>query len=706
MTTEPLEPPPEIARPLQRLIDVIWSVPAPTGPPPLARDDQAFGLALLDLSLRLQHVSRMTERLRLVDPGHLDRSIGLDLDLSVLTRAQVDTLQPRPGEGGLVAGAALARPVVWVPIARHRRQDVSPVLVRDATGAVLPRLTHHEVGTRVSAGLIRLFRLLLATTPESTLEGHPLHDLRHRQNRSRWLIEHAIQRLVDSGASSHLRDVTALAGGANLAPVPRGATLEASRARTRETDSYAIRSHADRALRVLFGDPEHPFPQLLEFAATEFLLVVLVSRMTDRSFIGFDAPLLPASRPPGRPWLKNLLPVNREFTVEYTASVPRALRSYHITVDVPDEVQVRRFTVSSDLDAPLVEALLSDLDAVARRYDVLGKAGSKLLELELQSIASRLAELGRRRRLDVVGYREYLRQRFQIVPGGLPAEINRRLTADETMAAMGAGDCSPDVLGAFAGHYEADAYRHLAVGGLTPEVLRGISSGLSTGELGRDLTVDNDPRENGAHAHWKQPLTDMSAGSLEPVRATAHLALADETPALIESVSRIVAGLVLVVFCAGSLLAGDVTWVFGDPRGLNTAGLGNQADAIVAVLLVVPGILVSRLDIQSTNTVLSQLRAFQRRLAYTALVATTGLALAVAASTRGPVLLDAARLSLLVLLLTLGACRWEFVMRGRRRRTLVPRSAALPAWLQQEMLPGTPRRAADPDARFDSVEGP
>jgi hypothetical protein len=40
-----------------------------------------------------------------------------------------------------------------------------------------------------------------------------------------------------------------------------------------------------------------------------------------------------------------------------------------------------------------------------------------------------------------------------------------------------------------------------------------------------------------------------------------------------------------------------------------------RADAIVAVLLLVPGILLTRLDIPSTNTVLGQLRSFQRRLA-------------------------------------------------------------------------------------------
>jgi hypothetical protein len=690
---------------LDRLLDVVWSIPAPTNPPPMARDDQAFGLALLDLSLRLQHVSRMTERLRLVDPGHLERTVGLDLDLTVLTRNQIDTLQPRLGDHGVPAGAALARPFVWVPIARHRRQDVTPVLVRDATDAVLPRLTHHEVTRRVAAGLIRLFRLLLATNPDTTLPGHPLHDLRHEHNRSRWLIEHAVLRLVDDGASGHLRDVTGLSGDATLAPVPRGTSPGASIARARGTDSYSIRARAAAGLELLLGDSNHPFPQLLDVAAGEYLLVVLVPRVADRCFLTYDAPLLPA-RSPGRSSLralaKDVLPTNREFTVEYSATVPRAVRSYHVTVDVPEEVFVRRFTVSSDVDAPVVDGLTHDIEAVAGGYDELSRASGKLMELELQAIASRLAELGRRRQRDVAAYRAYLEKAGAGRP--LPAEP-APLAADETVRRMAAGDCSPSVLGAFAGHYEADAYRHLAGGTFTPEVLHGIAAGLESAEIGRDLTVDNDPRENGGHAHWRQPLTDLSSGSLEPVRATAYLALADETPSLVESVSRILAGLALVVFGIGALLTQSPTWLFSTPPGFNLTNALARADAIVAVLLLVPGILVARLDIPSTNTVLGQIRSYQRALAYSALVATTGLAMAVAASPPGPELVDWARLSFTVLAVLLIATRVEFVVRHRRRRALIAPTATLPAWLHSEMGGGAQRRVIEPDARFDAVGG-
>jgi hypothetical protein len=697
---------PPATRGLDRLLDVLWSIPAPTSPPSMARDDQAFGLALLDLSLRLQHVSRMSERLRLVDRGHLERSVGLDLDLTVLTRPQIDTLQPRLGEHGLAAGAALARPFVWVPIARHRRQDVTPVLVRDATGGVLPRLTHDEVTRRVAAGLIRLFRLLLATNPDTTLSGHPLHDLRHEHNRSRWLIEHAMLRLIDDGAAAHLRDVSALALDSTRHPVPRASTPESSAARARGTDSYSIRARAAEGLRLLFGEAGHPFPQLLDVASSEYLLVVLVPRVADRCFLTYDAPLLPANRPvrSRRALAKNLLPLNREFTVEYSATVPRAVRSYHVTVDVPEEVRVRRFTVATDVDAPVVDGLRYDIEAVIGHYDELEKVSGKLVELELQAIASRLAELGRRRQRDVNSYRTYLRQSLD--PRNPPPEpVRSPLSALDAVERLGAGDCSPAVLGAFAGHYEADAYRHLADGPFSADVLRGIADGLQSAEIGRDLTVDNDPRENGGHAHWRPPVVDLASGSLEPVRATAFLALADESPSLIESVSRIIAALTLLVFGLGALIAGSPSWLIQTPVDFDPTTAFARSDAIVAVLLLGPGLLVARLDIPSTNTVLGQIRSHQRALAYTAVGATTGLAMAVAASRPGPVLVDVARISFVVLALLLVACGVEFLARHRRRRAVIAPSATLPAWLHIEMVGSRERTVVEPDARFDAVEG-
>jgi hypothetical protein len=687
------------------LLDVLWSIPVPTGPPVTVRADQAFGLALLDLALRLQHVTRVSERLRLIDRGHLERTVDLDLDLAMLTRGQIDTLQARPGEQpppGPQGTGDGGPPYVWVPIARHRRQDVAPVLVRDSAGEVLPRLTHHDAARRMATGLLRLFRLLLTADPGTELPGHPLHELVRETPRSRWLIEHALLRFVDDGGSDHLRGMSALAGYANLQPVARAATPEASMARARSTDAYVIRARAAEGLRIIFQD-DQSFAQLLELTAREYHVVARVPRAGDHAFLSYDAPLLPATRPPrsASRLAKALLPLNREFTVEYAATVPRAVRSYHVTVDVPDEVRVRRFAVSSDADAAAVRGLLNDVEAVRAAHDELAAKKPKLLELELQAIASRLTELGRRRHRDAAEYRAYLARCTgdPDVASAPPSPIS----AEEVVRRFATGDCSPTVLAAFAGH-EGNELRSLA-GAFTPDVLGGIANGLRRAEIGRDLTVDNDPRENGGHAQWRSPLTELPAGSLEPVRVSAYLALADESPSLVESVARILLALVLVVYGIGALLAGSPWWLVRTPGEFDARNALSRADAIVAVLLLVPGILVARLDIPQTNTVLGQLRSYQRALAYSALVATTGLAMAVAASPPGRGLVDAARVSFAALILLLAACGLEFAVRRRRRHARVPGSATLPAWLHLELGGRHPRTVVPPDARFEALEG-
>lgn len=130
----------------------------------------------------------------------------------------------------------------------------------------------------------------------------------------------------------------------------------------------------------------------------------------------------------------------------------------------------------------------------------------------------------------------------------------------------------------------------------------------------------------------------------------------------------------------------------------------SRADAIVAVLLLVPGILLTRLDIPNTNTVLGQLRVFQRRLAYASLVATTGLGVVFAAAPADWNITWAVVTSVAVLLLLVACCICEFVMRTRRRRALVPRVSAVPVWLRQDMDPDHERRLQTPDAQFDAIE--
>src|SRR5215207_5168020 len=84
---------------LDDLRTLIQALPLPTAPPTFPQKDAALGLALMDLSLRLDHVSRLAEHLTLVDRGHMARSVSVDVDLDAISGVQRESLMV-PAEAG------------------------------------------------------------------------------------------------------------------------------------------------------------------------------------------------------------------------------------------------------------------------------------------------------------------------------------------------------------------------------------------------------------------------------------------------------------------------------------------------------------------------------------------------------------------------------------------------------------------------------
>jgi hypothetical protein len=680
---------------LNDLRALIQALPVPTAPPTFPQKDAALGLALMDLSLRLDHVPRLAEHLTLLDRGHMTRSVSVDVDLDVITGVQRDSLMVPAETAPEGHGAAL-----WVPVSRYSRRDLAPVVVKESTGQVVPRLTHRDSNRVTAAALVRLLSMLLDAHQDVTTEGTIIHKLRHTHQRSRWLIEAAIAELIAVGSTSGQRPRTPVDHALLQDRLP---TLPDGR---RPVDSRSVRDLAVAGLDQLFPEEDSnslvvPFAHVLQLACSQFMIVVLLALGRPRQFLTWDAPLLPAHRPraPLQHLIRNALPVNREFVVEYETAIPRSAGAYHLTLEVNEEVSVRRFLLSTNIDDEFVEILTEDLETLAEWGKGLG-GHRKLLELELQGIASRLAELGRRRLINLASYDDYIADLHRsggagAGPAGGPAH---RLTADEVLDALRQGDCSIHVLAAFCAHYAADGLRHLAKSDLAGGALAAVAGGLRELDLGHDVTTDNDPRQHGAHAHWRRPSVDLSPQSTEPVRAVAYLALADEAPALIESITRMVVGLALVVTGIGTLLMGGVHWLYSGE--VVARSVPRQADAVVAVLLLVPGLLLARLDLPSTNTVLGQLRRFPRSLAVASVAVTTGLAISV-----GTVETDWAITRLFqVSLATLGAillcCVCEFYTRRARRRNRVPRSTQVPRWLRQASR--RPHRTLQPDALFDA----
>jgi hypothetical protein len=521
--------------------------------------------------------------------------------------------------------------------------------------------------------------------------GALLHAVKNNSNRSRWLIEATIGELITGG-------------GRPGSPVPAQVTHR------RATDSDSIRDKAARAVEELF-QPDSPFLRLLDVASQEYLLVVEVPTFKAQSFLRYDAPVIPART-------QNLRAHNtfarwasfrQEFTVRYATLIPRAVKSYHVTLEVPPEIQVRRFFMTSDVDSPALRSLVDDMRTVSESYERL--AGTpKLLELELQGIASRLAEFGRRRYRDLETFRAYIEQRYAAFSGREPRfpawpEVptpEESLRADRPVVTR---------LAQFSHLYETDHYRKLADGMITRETLDGLAAELADAQVDKDIHVDNDPRENAGHAYWQRRPFGGDPQPVEPVASTVYAALVDDPPSLGSNVAKLLLAVLLLVVSFGLVL--EPTLFSGVPvlgtlndhfRPSPAEGDSpiSSADAVVTMLLLVPGLLLSRLDIPSNKTVLGQLRLFPRYVAYTSVIIAGMLALLVASGRKdaldGPFVVG--MVALLVLFLLVGV---DTVGKAIKRRRKVPVNDISPRWLIRETVRRPARRRQRQSAEFSTI---
>lgn len=653
---------------LSRFRHALRHTPIPSSPPPHDSYLEALGLNLLALALRLEHIDRMSESLTLADSTHMTRSVAIDVDLGALTPDQRRALRTDPtGTGEPTA--------VWLPIARHARTDLAPMLVRNGADQVVPRATVAETGRALSHGMAKAFRMFLDSAPRRA-GTRTLHDTLHTHNRSRWLIEATIAGLIDNGGFTT---------GPRTPPV---------RPHRDATASDSIRDLAEEAVLALF-DADSPFLRLLDIAASEHLLVVEVPTSASQVFLTFNGQVMPARAQERRgvetpSWAS----LQNEFTVRYQTVIPRAVNSYHVAVVVPDEIQVRRFVLTSDVDRPALRSLVQDMRVVAEQYDELAEVSDKLLELELQGIASRLAEFGRRRYRDLEYYAGYLADYYA-------SFSNRKVdlvdpTAAEPTTAANVLDDDPRLvtqLAKFAQFYETDSYRKLTEDTtLTPDVLRRLADHLEQSEVDKDIYVDNDPRENAAHAHWTRRPFGTESQSVEPVTVSVYVALVDDPPSLASDVAKLLLAVVLLVLGFGAVLQPGLFEHVPLLGSLGRVGPAqndaplSSADAVVTMLLLVPGLLLSRLDIPSNKTVLGRLRTLPRYIAYLAVITASGLAIAVASTPvhhlRIPFLVAS-----VVLFALVGLVVADSLSKAAKRRVPVPNNQVVPMWLLREAGP-------------------
>jgi hypothetical protein len=377
------------------------------------------------------------------------------------------------------------------------------------------------------------------------------------------------------------------------------------------------------------------------------------------------------------------VPTGTDFLVDYETTIPRHATSFHIDVVVDPEVTIRRGLLSTDDDAPDIEEACSAFDALADAPE-LWQDHEKIVEHELQTSLLRLGGVLERRLSDLdrspsergrPALRRFLRQRWDDDAGrGEPWR-----SPDDTFRRLGLA----------VRRQQVGKLQHLArADGFTRQAdLVRLGRETRDLDLGWSCRFDDDPRADHAHVGWTSRMDNPRQGTAT-IHARMRLVLADETPSLAETVRFMVLGLVGVVYLLGLFDSGHWYWPWpwapepaGDPR---FDGFG-QADAVMAILLLAPGLILSRLALPHPDTVLGQLRLFPRRIAYVAVVLTAMLGVVIAVGESDNVaesfLLDAFRTGFWALGVLAVLCQAELLLRvARRRRMPLPTGQPVPRW--------------------------
>ncbi|MGQ0576495.1 MAG: hypothetical protein ACT4RN_20150 [Pseudonocardia sp.] len=618
------------------LREAIMSVPVPGAPPRFARADAAAGLSFLDAGLRLEHVRRLTERLTVVAHRSAQRTTEVDISLRGLHIARRD-----------------ATSTVWVPVSRISRRSVAPVDVRDAAGDRLPLLTQDELGGKLAAGLYRLLGGILSSHPDARGDTL-LRELLHQAHEARWLIQFALTSLL---GDQHRPEPGAHGDGA-------AATVFGQGARYRRLALKVLDEYAD-----LLDD----YFALFDVAVNDHLLVVPLDAARDEHLVTYDMPLY-ADTTDRRGRLARMLRTSADgYLLSYTSRISSSVRSYQLVLDTEPGVHIERMFLSTDADLALTDELHADLGVLGGRlgsHDPADRASHKILELQMQTTLRKLADLVRRR--------EWEADHADVpLPATLPS-----CTALARVAVSGEGVESDDA------SVDSSILRHPR---LHPEQLRRAAAELRGGQVHRDLSIERDPESHRAHAYWRGARGDVGASTQVDLYAAALLR--DTTAAGPRAVRLYGLAVAAMGFVAACMLSGRA-WPFGPAAAAALDDIAD-ADAVIAVLLLVPGFLYTRLALPDRHSVSGQLQALSRLVANLCVASVAFAAAAIAAGVSGG--LVAAALAGMVVVPLLGSAAL-LVRRPSAGATAELVRLGAPRWLD--------RAAAGPvpvDARFSSI---
>ena len=579
----------------------IESAHIPGSPPAGSREEAAIGLGFLDIALRQNHVRRITERLHIVEHGAAACTTEVDINLGALDQEQRKACQLFRSTTRRSESANADTPSsplgphqpgqLWVPVARLAKSVNTPIDVRDSSGSKVSRLTQLEVAIPVAAGAYELLRGTLSSLPDARSNGN-LGKLLYRVDESRWLIQTAIMSLFVSRA--------------NPEPYP-------DRPAAPSTRPGASSAHRAFALSVLqtHDDDLAAFYDLLDVALSDYMVVVALPENSDDHLLTYDVPLkIESSRLRSYRHVP-LTHASGAYRVDYETHVPSSLRAYHLVAETDPDLNIDGMFLTSDVNEIEAQTMTDDLNYLAtevRKSEAraTGRLPEKVLEHELRVVIGRMAEL-LRRRLWQAGS-DFGESLLATLPNATKV-VQAVLSGEVALAAE---------------NQRASLLHHPDI---TAKVLESSADELSSAELGSDLFEENDPASSRAHVYWRRYSHSRSS---RRIIIRSSLVITDATAVRPFSVMRYCLAVLALSWVVPALISHSWT-----PLGLEFARPVGAEDAVVAVLLLIPGFLFARLDLPQRNSVAARIGSIPRLAAY----GTMGVAIAeaVVVATQAPV---------------------------------------------------------------------
>lgn len=648
---------------IECLREAITTVPVPGAPPSLSRDGAVVGLAFLDIALRLNHVRRLTERLSVAEHGIARRTTEVDISLNMLDIGQREAanLFKRLASHSYdeSSDSTVQDSSIWVPVARISRSMAEPVDVRSASGSKVPRLTQHETSRLLASGLYRLLRQSLTSHPDSANQDSDLYNVLFKVHEPRWIIQSALLALFTERQRPDSKSEWQ---------------------RTPGTVDGHGKQYRNLALGLFdtYAEFLRDYSLLLDIAVNNHLLVVALDSGSDEHVLTYDSPLYvdEHTTPLRRLW-RTLRASGEGYYVQYHTGIPSTLRSYHLVVEAAADVDVSRMYLTTDADAKTVSSLTSDLRFLADRLQSqsqtpMGVSAKKQLELESQIALRTLAELFRRRMWEASHARITLPKRALTAGRKLTSAV---VSGEATLGPR--GEISDSLLN----------HPHVS-----PDNFRTAAEELEHEEMRYDLSLENDPVTYRAHAYWRRAPQRAINSNQIGIRAGAILRDATlEGPRSVLSYALALSGISYIV---ASFIARSV-WPYG---AVSQAAFGTikNVEAVIAVLLLVPGFLYTRLTLPNPHSVAGHLRAVPRFVAHVCIFSIVALSAAIAAGSKAWVIHLA---FILATLLPLSAAVLLFRRRPYRREVALARIGA-PRWASGQRA--IARHAVAPDVLFSS----